>query len=135
MKRYYISQIVGDGSDNDPYRAAVGDNAGIRVVSVIPTGPDGRPTTAWALCLVGAKDHAALRADPRNDMLPDFPLDGKVSAINNATKNAMLTRLRARGIDESFVTNTDGYREVIRGLGRQLDSNFSEDKFDVQDVN
>ena len=88
---------------------------------------------AWALVLVASRDHAAVRNAPGVDSLPDFPLDGKVSSINTVTKNAMLARLTARKISRTFIDNTDGYREVIRGIGRQLEPDFDENKFDIAD--
>lgn len=140
MKRYYICDIYGNGDiDGDgtpqtgPYRPAVAD-LGVAWVGAIPTGPDGRPLYAWALVLVASNDHAKLRNAAGVDPLPDFPLDGKVSSINTATKNAMLARMTARNINRSFVDNTDGYREVIRGIGRQLEPSFDENKFDIADV-
>lgn len=139
MKRYYICDIYGNGDidvpnspTTGPYRPAVAD-LGVSWVGAIPTGPDGRPTKTWALVLVASRDHAVVRNAPGVDSLPDFPLDGKVSSINTVTKNAMLARLTARGISRTFIDSTDGYREVIRGIGRQLEPDFDENKFDIAD--
>ena len=69
------------------------------------------------------------------DPLPDFPLDGKVSAINAATKGLMKAALTRRGLDaDSIVDAKDGYREVIRGIGQHFNPQFSEDRFHVVDV-
>lgn len=129
-KRYYISPIVGDGSIDNPYRPKVADH-GVAWSGAIPTGPDGKPLKPWALVIVAAKNHAALIADPDIDDLPDFPLDGKVSSVHTATKNAMKAKMEKRGIATGFVDGTDGYREVIRGIGKLLDPTFDENNFDV----
>lgn len=131
MKRYYLSNIVGTGDDMDPYRPKVADH-GVSWVGVIPSDPvTGKPVSTWALVLVEAINHAALLADGAIDALPVFPLDGKVSAIQTATKNAMVSDLQARGIDTAFIGNADGYRDVIRGIGRTLEPAFDENHFDV----
>lgn len=96
MKRYYISPIVGTGAEDDPYRPKVADY-GVSWVGVIPSNPDtGRPVYPWCLALVEAINHASLLADRDIKPLPDFPLDGKVSAINKATRNRMSADLQGR---------------------------------------
>ncbi|MBA3622931.1 MAG: hypothetical protein H0W48_00375 [Methylibium sp.] len=136
MKRYYLCDVIGDGQDAEPtattgpFRPAVADK-GVLWAGVIPTGPDGRPLKPWCLVIVDAPNHAPVLADQRVDRLPDFPLDGKVSAVNAATKTAMLNAMTKRGIDTSFVTGADGYRDVIRGIGRSLDAAFDENALDV----
>lgn len=130
-KRYYISPIIGTGSEEDPFRPKVADY-GVSWAGSIPSNPNtGHPTSPWALVIVNAKNHAALLADGTIDALPDFPLDGKVSSVHTATKNAMINKMQARGIDTSFIAGTDGYREVIRGVGKILDPQFDENNFDV----
>lgn len=133
MKRYYISDII-----NDPDLGWCVPSmllAGTRTKAEIPVGPDGQPTSTWALCHVAAKDHAVLRSDKRIDPLPDFPMDGKVSAVNEQTRSAMKAALNRRGLPAAaIVDGKDGYREVIRAVGRALNPAFSEDSFDVADV-
>lgn len=131
MKRYYISPIIGTGDETDPFRPKIADY-GVPWVGSIPSDPiTGRPVHSWTLVRVNAQNHGAILADQTIDALPDFPLDGKVSAINTATKNAMLSELQARGIDTAFISNADGYRDVIRGIGQKLEPTFSENNFDV----
>lgn len=130
MKRYYISPIIGDGTEFNPYRAKIADY-GVATVSVIASDPTGKPLLSYALALVSATNHGRILADAAIDALPDFPLDGKVSAINTATKNAMIAKLQARGIDTSFIGNADGYRDVIRGIGQAIEPAFNENNFDL----
>ena len=123
--------MVGTGDEFDPYRPKVADY-GVDWVGTIPTHPDtGKPVFTWTLVLVNTVNHGKLLADNSIDAMPDFPLDGKVSAINTATKNAMISKLQARGIDTAFVSNADGYRDVIRGIGQKLEPSFNENNFDV----
>lgn len=131
MKRYYISPIAGDGTEFNPYRPKIADY-GVSWVGSIPSDPiTGKPLASWVLVLVSANNHGAIISDPAIDSLPDFPLDGKVSAIQTATKNTMISRLQARGIDTAFIGSADGYRDVIRGIGQKYEPAFDENSFDV----
>ncbi len=133
MKRYYISKIIGDGSDLNPYRTKVA-GYGVNHVSVIENDPaTGAPLHAFALCLVNAVNHAPLLIDPDIDALPDVGLDIKMSAVHTATKNALLSRLTARGFDTADFGTADGFRDVVKGIGLQLSPTFNENHFDVSE--
>lgn len=133
MKRYYISPVieVPSAEFGTEYRTKIADY-GVPSVAVIPSDPvTGKPLATWALVLVSTNNHGAILADATIDALPDFPLDGKVSAIQTATKNAMISKLQARGIDTAFIGSADGYRDVIRGIGQKFEPAFNENNFDV----
>ena len=131
MKRYYISPIIGDGTSTNPFRAKVSDYD-VNATAVIPTGPDGRPLFAWCLAKVAAIDHALLLADTTLEPLPDFPLDAKMTAMHGPTKDRMQQGLGRFSISVD-VGRADGFRDVVRGVGRQLDADFHEDSFDVKE--
>lgn len=133
MKRYYLTDILGDGTEDNPFRPAIAEVAQ-SWVGTIPTDQDGRPTSTWALVLVAAKEHGPIKAAKGVDALPEFPLDGKVLAINAQARAALDNALAKRGIPTDVVQNKDGYREVIRALGQKLDATFNEDNFDIADV-
>lgn len=131
-KRLYICDIV--GSDSEGYGPAV-DSVTSNWSAVIPTGPDGRPLHSWCLVIVASKDHTELRNKASIDPLPDFPMDVKVEAMNAATKGQMKAALTKRGLNaNAMVDGKDGWREVVRGIGRALDASFDENKFDISDV-
>lgn len=136
-KRYYLCNIIGDGTDSMPtattgaFRPSIAD-LGVSWVGTIPSDPiTGRPLYSWALVLVNTDNHARVIETPGVDALPDFPLDGKVNAINNVTRTKMDAALNRRGINPAFVSNSDGYRDVIRGIGKTLEASFDENNFDV----
>lgn len=136
-KRYYICDIIGDGSDVPPtpttghFRPIIAD-LGVSWVGTIPSDPaTGRPLYSWALVMVNTENHARVIEVSGVDALPDFPLDGKVNAINNMTRSRMDAVLNKRGINPAFVSNSDGYRDVIRGIGKTLEASFDENNFDV----
>lgn len=146
MKRYYICDIIGTGTEMDPYRPAISrEIEAARVTNptfdasysvVIPTHPEGHPQAGHpkfphALAIVEANNHAIFSGKQDIDSLPDVALDSKVSSMHTPTKNAMIARLNARGLRGADVDNADGYREVIRGIGKALDPAFHEDSFDA----
>lgn len=139
-KRYYICDVLPPDAGKEYYRAAVDDIPGVDASAIIPTHPagpphHGAPIYSWCLAIVATKDHAAVRAHPGVDPLPDFPLDGKVSAINQATKGLMKAALVRRGLNaDALVDAKDGFREVIRGIGKAVEPAFDENRFDITDV-
>lgn len=130
-KRYYVCDIIGTGSDEDPFRPAVAD-LGVSWVASILTGDDGRPVYTDCLALVETVNHNIVRNTRGVSPMPDFPLDGKLSAIQTGTKNMMMSALGARGFDTTTVGNADGYRDVLQSVGRQRDPAFDVDKFNIQ---
>jgi hypothetical protein len=122
MKKYYVSTVIGDGTEFNPYRPQLSDS-GVNHVAVI-----NQAVKPWALCLVSAQDHDVLEV-AGNDPMPEFPLDAKMSAMGIGAKTAMNAKLNARNITQP--NNPDAYREIIRSIGQQIDPAFSEDNFDV----
>jgi len=131
MKRYYLCDIIGDGTDDNPYRPAVADHSQKWAAS-LPTGMDGKPLHSDCLVIVEADNHMPLRADKRIDPLPDMTLDGKFSAVSVAAKNAMSAAMVKRGFSTQFLGDTVmGYREVLQTIGKQRSEGFDIDKFDA----
>ena len=129
-KRYYLTDIIGDGTEENPFRPAVAD-LGVSWVGSIPTGDDGRPLKSWALVMVAAQNHALVRTKPGVDALPDFPLDGKLNSINQSARQGLDQALTKRGLSPTIYNGADGYRDVIRAVGRANDPAFDENNFDV----
>lgn len=131
-KRYYLADIIMvNRGDGDEYMSAIAQYL-VKSEGGFPVNLEtGLPLRDWTLVIVDTDDHAALMSDPRIDALPDFPLDGKVSSINTAAKNAMLAAMQRRGIDTAGVTGTDGYRDVIRLIGMAAHNEFNENSFSV----
>lgn len=134
MKRYYICDIIGDGTEFNPFRPAVADY-NVPWSGMIKSDPvTGQPLSPFALVIVGGNKHVDILKDSRIDSMPDFPLDAKVSGMHKPTKDVMVTALARRGIPVDFLSTVDGYREVIRTVGRQLEPTFNENGLDVSDA-
>ena len=131
-KRYYISPIVGDGTEENPYRAKISDH-GEPWVGVIPTDPvTGVPVNTWALVRVSAVNHTDILKDLSVDALPDVSLDLKTSAIGNKERGGAQDTLTKHGISSVTIGQADSYREFVDGIGRELDPTFTTNNFDVQ---
>ena len=127
-KRYALTPVIGNGTRENPYRSALSDIPGVNVVQAIDPA---RP-----VCLVkfAASNVAAVLATADVFGMPDFPLDGKLTAMQNQTRNAMRSALTSRGFDGGLVDGSDGYRDLIRGVGRSLKDVFHEDSFEPSEV-
>ena len=133
-RRFYLSQIIGDGSDDNPYRPAVArPNVNYSAVYPPQDPETGAYTRPFCLVVVEAVNHATLIADGRNDVLPDFPPDGKVSALAQARRTALQAALTARGLTAHVgnIDGYDGYRHVLNRIGQYLQAGFDLDAIDV----
>ena len=132
-KRYYLATVIVDVDpvEGGPRVRAKTAFYAISQSAVIPSGPDGMPLFNWALVVVNGVNHAPLLADSQIDALPDVPLDVKVNAITTSVRQDMSAALARRGIAAAVITQADGYRDVIRGLGRVLQADFNENGLDV----
>lgn len=142
MKRYYVCKIIGDGIEPETaFRPAIHDiidpQSGLRAFdysAAIATDAQGQPVSNWCLVIAAGRDHRLVANHPDIDALPEYPLDAKISAMHTPTKNQAMAKLQARGINVAKFANADGYRDLIRSIGREHDENFHEDKFDVSDT-
>jgi hypothetical protein len=127
-KRFYISKVIGDGTEENPFRPKVAD------YPVTWMGMFSHPAVrAWALVKVDAVDHADLIADTQIRPIPEGSLDKTVGSLPAAVKKKLNDYLTENGIDTSWVKNTMTIREVVRNLGQMHDSRFEETKFGGQD--
>jgi len=137
MKRYYLAEIeefeVVPGATGYRCRASAYPDLLFEGGEIASDPITGLPLHKFALVLVKSRDHARIINDPKMHPLPDVSLDMKVSSIHTATKNGMVNKLKALGVDTSFIQTTDGYREVIRGIGRINNPAFDENSFDVNE--
>lgn len=123
-KRYYLCDVIGDGSAESPFRPVIADH-GVNYVGEI----DAYKTKAFVL--VNAVNHTSLINIAGVDALPNFPLDAKINAMQSQAKNGLINAMDRRGFATGLISSADGYRDVIRGIGRELNPNFDENNFDV----
>lgn len=119
MARYYLSPIIGTGTESNPYRPKIADY-GVSWACVIQSNTAGHPAKAWCLVLVEAPDQTALRADADLDDFPEVLLDSALSRLSTPVRNRISTALSKIGL--TMPTGTFG--DLVRVVGRALDLSF-----------
>lgn len=129
MNRYYLCAIIGDGSESNPFRAAVSDHRVNHVAAFPPQDPaTGLYSRNLCLALVNAADHLLLLADAESYACPDARLDTKLNLVDLI---AFKAAAQARGLNTERFASAENYAAILRDLGRQLDPNFHEENLDV----
>lgn len=129
--RYYLCEVWGNGDPDAPptpttgaYRPAIVDvvdpvtgGSAFATRAQIGVGPDGTPLHSWTLVAAQGDQHGLAVSAPGVEPMPDPGLrDVQLASIHLPTRNAMLARLTARGIDVSWVSTETGYRDVCDRL-------------------
>lgn len=127
--RRYISPVVGDGTDELPYRLKLADFPMRGHVATIPSNPDGTPKFGWGLAVVAATaaEHDAIAADAQIRQFPDIPLDAPVSTLSGQQRTRIRNFLEERGLDTAWITNATLFRQIVRFVGKHLSANYEED--------
>lgn len=146
MKRWYIVDVIGDGTEQDPQRLAIAHIPDLAIeYGGIPVDPNtGVKLQDWSLCLVSTSAHSILRGRGDCFPLPDFPLDGKMSAMHSPTKlefrvlvqQRLASRVGRSQVDADALAadmfgTADGYRDVLQSLGKECDIAFDVDSYDM----
>lgn len=139
-KNYYLSEVIQADYGEGPVwttRAAdilrsrrIARGVDYAISQVIPTGPDGNPTSTWAFCIVDSPEHAELRADTAVDELPAFPFDAQLTAMAAFVRTKLRGFLTRRGIAHGDLDDTVSYRRVLERIGDTLQSGFNLNNFD-----
>lgn len=131
-KRYCIAKIIGDGTENNPYRSAIQkyNDLEYEFGGIAQDPVTGQPTHTFVLAIVKTVNLGRLMADKDIELLPDFPLDGKMSAMQTVTKNRMSDALAKYGVS---ISGADGYRDAIRTIGKLITPTFDENNFDLSE--
>jgi hypothetical protein len=122
MKRYAISPVIGDGTEESPYRAKV--PVGLNYVSFIPAKEDGTPRWPWALVEVAGIILTAIDNDPEIDAFPSMTMDILLTSLSNNIQRRIDEILVRRGVNAVFDPSTT-VADLINIIGKHLDVNFS----------
>jgi hypothetical protein len=138
--RYYLSALAQDAQGRwkpalllSPEYAAEAALGTADSNIVMPGFTDGQPDAPFCLMIVQAKNHQALNSVPSVYLMPEFPLDAKVSAMHGPTRTQLRNRLQQVGINTSQFDGTDGYRDVLTliAVNRLGNTGFNADAFTV----
>lgn len=131
-RRFYLSQIIGDGTELNPYRADVAD-LGKPYAAIIPSNPDGTPKFQRALVIVNALDHTPILNRPlRNLDLPDLTMDATLGTLGTLKRKLILDKLAELGWGTSGIDSNTPFRTLLRRIGQRLVADFDENRFDVK---
>lgn len=116
-KRFYLADIIGDGTDEGgDFRAATSDYP-VGTTGEMPASPTtGKPLNAWMLIEVFAGDVSALEGDPRIDPLPDVPLSTPLVQVDPAVLGRMRAALTRRGIGAGIADTAQVFGDVLAGI-------------------
>lgn len=114
-RRYYLTPVVGQGTEEDPYRLRVADH-GVDHAAIIPTDAVGRPTRSWGLAPVDATDFTALNDDATLAGLPQLALGTQLSTQQRRAAQSALDRFGAAVIVKAGDTLGDVVARVAQAL-------------------
>lgn len=129
-KRFYITKIIGNGSEENPYRPKVADY-NVSWSGVIPSNPDGTPKFGFTFVIVNTQNHQALLDDPQIKGMPELSMDAQISTLSKAVRDKMLAYFDEEGIDRTGLTMQSTMRDVLRRVGKHLSAEFDENNFDA----
>ncbi len=140
MKRYMICPVIGAGTHENPYRAAVADIATARSRAVIRSNPQGGPPLyAFAFCRVAAHDFAAVFQVTNSYVFPDFPLDSQMSSMESGVRTGLVQSVQAFDLDgigahfDASHADADSFRQLIQQIATLMEPAFNANFFDVEE--
>ncbi len=98
MARYCITPIIGDGSMDNEYRAAIAAVADT-ARALIPSETTGEPRYNFCPCRFEAANMTPVSQVSNTYILPDYPLDGLLENMDSATRTAMVQSVQAFDLD------------------------------------
>lgn len=116
MRRWYLCEIVGDGSEPDPFRPALAD------LGTKNWGATDNPAGGWMIVEadVDAAQHATLIADSRVVSMEtkdvggrELDMDEPMAAATPASRASAVGLLTARGIDARGINGAATMADVI----------------------
>lgn len=142
-KRYFISRVIGTGTNNDDYRAEVSDAGNLNAASLIPSVSqfDGTPKYRFALSIISTPNLPAALIISNSYCFPDYPLDARMDGMNADARQSIEQTVAAYDWDgngyhvsTAFITDSMAYRDVITGIAQQIEPAFQINNFDVAEV-
>lgn len=144
MIRYMISPIIGDGSEESPFRASVSDVPNVNTAAIIPTHTSGenigKPKYGFAFCVVATSSVATIAAVTNAYVFPDYNLDGQMQGMESAARVAFKQSVEAYDLDgngfnfDAANVDLESWRTVINRVVQQIEPAFNLNNMNVQEV-
>jgi hypothetical protein len=121
--RYYVSPMVGSGTEEDPIRPLVID---------LPNYPKRTYATAWemvyngdrqpyALVVVASTNHRRLLKNDEIGILPDIPLETSIFDLTGEEASMIMRVISGFGMDPEVMDESTTYYEVLYRIAGQID--------------
>lgn len=144
MLRYMISPIIGNGTENNEFRASVSDLANVNVAAVIPSQSSGQnighPKYTFAFCGVATTSIAVINAVTNGFVFPDYVLDGRMDGMEASVRAGMTQSLEAYTLDstqkhfDATTIDSESYRDFLNRLVQQIEPSFNVNNLNVSEV-
>jgi len=128
MKRWFIARMVEEepGTDSWVPKVAMYPSVNHRTWS-----KDG---FAFGMGQLATNNLTQFDGDNDIRIIPDAALDNLLSSLSQSTRTAMITGLTNGGFDISAVKNTWSFRQLLKHLKLQLQSDDNIESGDVRDI-
>ena len=124
--RYYLSPIIGTGTEQDPFRPAIGDfpNATHKTfafgyAAIVPSY-----VPSWTFVLVASTNHNPLIHQPDFGPLPDIPLETSVQDMQASDREMIQETLSRFELDPAILDAAATYLDVIQAIVVAVDPNL-----------
>lgn len=125
--RYYVSPMVGSGTEADPLRPLVID---------LPNYPKRTYATAWemvynsdrepyALVVVASPNHKRLLKNEALGILPDIPLETSTFDLTGEEASMIMRVISGFGMDPEVMDESTTYYEVLYRIAGQIEGPFN----------
>jgi hypothetical protein len=134
MKRYAVSKIIGDGTEENMYRPTIANYPNISYSIAIAPDQVQNESRRWVLALVIGEAAALAAADASPDVvvLPFGPEQNGSPWISMGTQQQRQVAVSAVQANTGYQINRDDPRTVgavMTDLGRAVDANFNAETF------
>jgi len=137
--RFYISQTVGDGTEDNPFRPAVANYVGSRR-NVDMRIDETTPGKMFVECTPTAQQHSDMQADPLITYIPiegvggiELDLDSTLNQIPAAKRNALITALENRQVPLDDLTGQSTVRDLLKRIVLRLHIRSILKNIDIED--
>lgn len=120
--RYFISKIIGDGQEFNPYRPKIADYG-------VSFSVDFRTENDWCIGVTSAADLTNVTNDPDIIVFPDLTFDTLIADVAAATVSAMRTDIESfTGKQFPALLPDTTFRRVLEVIGEEIGHTFNPER-------
>lgn len=117
MERYFLADIIGDGTEENEFRPSVANYYDLGWSAEQPADTQtGRPLNDWCLVKITQGDLTPLVQDPSVDALPNCPLATPINQIDPDQLAGMREALTRRKIGSAIIETAGDFGGVLAAI-------------------